>query len=260
MSNYSLTAIIDSNIFNNLDEFSDELSLCHALEIRYDLFSDQSIWPELSSIIRKKFPMMELIGTIRFESDGGSYPNKLNEQRLELWQQILHDSHKLNWVDIECEYFEDIMMINNFSKNKPVKIILSKHNFNKMTCESDLEFMVNTARQMNTDGLKLATTAKSEKDEFTLYSLILNHSRDFLNFSFFSMTKEYQRTRVLSALICDSHSFVYGYLDKACAPGQFKISQLNKILDNAQIKHPEGYEALDDYVLDDLNNTIKEFS
>lgn len=256
MNNATLTAIINPDILNNLKNYHNQLSLCHALEIRYDLFSDQSIWPNLSIQLKELFPKAILIGTIRKKNDGGNFSNNDDNKRLLAWKNILNDKHCLNWVDIEYESIKLVDAIRILSKNKSLKILISRHDFFEMPSIIDLNEFISKSIKYNSNGIKLACTAQNLNDEKKLYQIIKDHSSNFDNFSFFSMNEKYKQSRIISPLLSNSQTFVYGYLDKATAPGQFKISQLKNILLKAQSLFPKAYESTSDELINGISTII----
>lgn len=178
------------------------------LEIRVDL-----IPAEFGAIIEyldklKGSIDIPLIGTIR-ETEGN------RNKRLSIFERIIPYIAAID-IEIDSDINRDVI-----DKAKGKIIIVSEHNFEKTPSDEKLSEIVETAKDMGADIIKIAAMANREEDVTRLLEFTKKRSESLVTISMGEIGK---RSRV-EALKYGS-LFTYAFVNKKAAPGQISLDEM----------------------------------
>ena len=184
------------------------------VEIRIDQFSNLDKKYVLSEIAKfKKFPT---IATIRSKKEGGNW-RLSEEKRLELFKSIIP---KVDAVDVELSSKEILPKIVNFAHKHKKIVVISYHNFDRTPLTADLTKILDSARAIGADIVKIAVMALKRKDVQALARFTLSNSDK--NIITISMGAEGIVSRVLFPAL--GSLVTYAYVGESTAPGQLPYS------------------------------------
>lgn len=201
--------------------------LCDVLEIRYDLFPRTEDWPGLAQRVAFCHPKALRLATIRLQCDGGKWPNPTAPQRIPHWQRILQAPIGVHLLDLEMDYAHEWPVLSALAPTSAPSVILSRHYFDRIPSETELETAITLCQKHHGAGFKVACMAVEPQDTAPLYPLIRRHAPEFDFFSLFAMGRLGQASRLYS-LTCGAN-LTYGAILQSQAPGQIPIRQLHQL-------------------------------
>jgi 3-dehydroquinate dehydratase type I len=230
MQNY-ITGVITPEILQDGEKNTDlkkEISLCGALEIRYDLFGEVKEWPEIAGRVRALHREAPLIATIRLQCDGGELPDGHRFGRDEYWRNILAADIAPQWIDLEWESIDSLSDLRWMTDGSDVQILISSHNFQSLSTDELFEQQLDFARMTKVPGLKFAWTAQNEADLETLEKRRLQLAQTEAKMTTaFSMGELGKNSR----LNCLTSGFSYATLGgQSVAPGQLSAQEMHDYL------------------------------
>lgn len=214
-----------------------DLQACNALEIRYDFF-EQSQWPGLSARLRKVAPHAMQIGTIRLHRDGGKFPDREAVARPALWQGILEAAEVPEWIDLERDCLSQFAGLKKAASARGTRILVSEHNFVRIPGDQELKILVDDARRVKADGLKIAAMSNSATDCDRLYKFTKKFSKHFELFAAFGMGETGRVSRLWS--LKEGANLTYAAIDSVEAPGQIDVQTMKKALDNFDVIYSQS--------------------
>lgn len=228
-----LTGLISASVLAEAEAFPEGkiaqgLRLCNALEIRYDLFPDQSGWPLVADRVRQLNPAAFLLGTIRLRRDGGDFDDALEGMRLPLWGAILEAEVVPHWLDLEQDSLSQYEALRAFALVRGTKILLSQHNFSTIPTIAELSGFVADCKRVGANGFKVAAMSHVEGDCEELYRFTQEHAFEFEWFAAFGMGNTGRASRLWS-LTCGAN-LTYGAIGDSLAAGQISVSWMQTLL------------------------------
>lgn len=205
------------------------IEACDALEIRYDLFSDEASWPRLSEIVSDFAPEKLQIGTLRLARDGGNLPNDRALHRQKSWELILLEAEHPAILDLEQDCLFDFADLNLLAQSVGTEILISQHDFHSVPLYQTLEKLANDAQRLGAAGVKIAAMSNSHGDTYPLYKFSEEYSGKFRYFSAFAMGETGRASRILS--LKKGSNLSYASILQAAAPGQIPAPKMRQILD-----------------------------
>jgi 3-dehydroquinate dehydratase I len=207
--------------------YKDEINLCDALEIRYDLFDNPENWKDYASKVRNEFPGKEIIGTIRLEADGGAFPDYLSDKRNILLFELMLLG-EWNWVDLEYEQRRFMAELTKGCKKSGCAILMSHHNFKTSYAHGHFKKIALEMIASGANGLKFAVMAQNDADLHEIYTFISqNRASDnpLPIMSAFSMGEHGRSSREVAPTM--GAPYTYGYFgDKEPVSGQISVKKL----------------------------------
>ncbi|MDR2581330.1 MAG: type I 3-dehydroquinate dehydratase [Fibromonadaceae bacterium] len=189
---------------------------CSILEIRYDLFENESEWSTLSQRALDLSPKALRLGTIRLEKDGGAFKNERAAERMPLFV-----GKALDWIDLERGVFSG-------TENLDTKIICSWHLFDRVPSEQELNKFAEECLDLKAHGCKVAAMAHSKNEADALYDFTKKYEKYFELFSAFAMGEQGKESRLRS--LREGANLIYGSIKGALAPGQLSIDEIFECL------------------------------
>lgn len=139
-------------------------------EIRIDRFSSFDHHYVLEQV--RRFSRFPTIGTIRTQNEGGDWPGS-EEQRLDLFKLIVPE---VDGIDIELSSMSILPQIVAAARAKGKVVLISNHNFESTPPAATLESMVQRAKDLGADYVKISAMAKSPEDVRTLAQFTLDNT------------------------------------------------------------------------------------
>jgi len=190
-------------------------------EFRFDYLKD---FKNLDEILKKiSNYKKQSIYTLRPINEGGNF-NGQETERIELLKKLGLSNPM--FLDIEYECISKFNSIADFIDQNQIRTIVSWHDFNGTP---DKEILLNLINKMTifSNYIKIVTTAKSIDDSILMMNLYkLIDSR--VNLIAFSMGE----LGIISRILCNIVGycpFTYVSVDKAVAPGQLSLAQMESI-------------------------------
>ncbi len=131
-----------------------------------------------------------------------------------------------NYVDIEIDAKESFVSeMMNFAKENNCKTVLSFHDFNKTPTKKILNKIIEDAKKLKSDYVKVAAMANSKSDVARVLSLYENNE----NLLAFNMGKKGKISRLSSLFL--GAEFTYAALsnENTTASGQFTYKELKEL-------------------------------
>ncbi len=199
------------------------------LEFRLDLFEKLDL--EKIKLLMPKDK--KVIFSLRKEDQGGNY-NKTSLNRLKDLRDLL--SLRPCYLDLEYDVSESF--INEIKNAYPnLQIILSYHNFENTP--EDLEDLFSNIKKEKVDLYKIAVYANSSLDAMRLMKFIRNKKEKIIGIA---MGEKGAFTRIIAPVF--NSSFIYAFIDKPVALGQFSINDLMSIYDIKKVNSNTKIYAL----------------
>jgi len=132
-----------------------------------------------------------------------------------------------NYVDIEIDAdtkFIDEMM--HFAQNNHCKTILSYHNFESTPNSKELNLLIEKSKQLQSDYIKIACWANTQKDVARVLSLYENND----NLIAFNMGAIGKISRLASLSLGAEFTYASISKDKSTADGQLTYSELEMLI------------------------------
>jgi 3-dehydroquinate dehydratase-1 len=228
-----LTGLVSASVLTDAQaspegKIAQGLRLCNALEIRYDLFPDQSEWPLIASQVHQLNPAAFLLGTIRLRRDGGNFEDGLEGMRLPLWGAILESEVVPHWLDLEQDSLAQYEALSAFALPRGTKILLSQHNFATIPTIAELSGFANDCKRVGAHGFKVAAMSHTEGDCEELYRFTREHAAEFEWFAAFGMGNTGRASRLWS-LTCGAN-VTYGAIGDSLVAGQIAVTWMQKLM------------------------------
>jgi len=201
---------------------------CQVLEIRYDLFAEAETWNSLCNRCMHIHPQAEILGTIRLQSDGGSFDSTQTHQRIKLWNSILTEKYRPQWIDVEWDVLSPWDSWLQEQIQQGLRVLASAHDFNGIPAKAELKQAITQVSQHGIHGFKVAAMSRQWGDAQVLYELAKDHAARFQWFAAFAMGETGQVSRLYS--LRQGANLVYVSLGDAVAPGQIGIQQMQRCL------------------------------
>ena len=192
---------------------------------------------DVLSHIRTTLKSKKLLFTFRTLEEGGQRPLTLTQYKILCMAAA--ESGLIDWIDIELEKAEFLgrEFIHNI-KSAKVKLILSNHDFERTPEDAVLILRIGIMNQFGADIGKLAMMPNQMQDVLRLMGIITK-ARGFnqLPLAVMSMGDLGKISRVSGSLT--GSVFTFASLSEASAPGQIPVEQMQRYLDEFEIK-PES--------------------
>ncbi len=187
------------------------------LEVRVDLFTEPfaTVWEYIKSI--KSAIDLPIIGTIRETGNN-------RDSRLDQFEQIIPF---VDAVDIELDAAINRDVI---SRAAGLSVIVSEHDFEKTPSVDGLEEIVERAKKMGADIIKIAAMARNKKDVTRLLTFTETRPENLVTIS---MGEIGALSRIVAPLF--GSLFTYGFVTEAVAPGQVS---LDTIIEQLKLFYP----------------------
>ena len=223
-----LAAVITSRNFAEAYDDLKKSKDCEVIEFRLDYMQEMELIKLKNFISRRKKPM---IITCRKGSEGG-FSNIDDTERIAL----LMKSIEFNADYIDIEYSSNKNSIKKIIENKKnTKIIISYHNLKETP--KNLKIIFNNIKNLSPDFIKIVTNANSVTDNFRIFHLIKEASREKRRIIAFCMGSYGQFSRILSPMLGSKITYASVENGKESAIGQltteestniYRIKKLNK--------------------------------
>ena len=138
-------------------------------ELRMDRYSKHDKKYVLSEI--KKFKNFPLIGTIRSKKEGGFW-NRSEAERLSLFKVIIPE---IDAIDIEISSKDILESVVKAAHAANKIVVISHHNFRKTPSGNDLNKILDEAKSVGADIVKIATFVAKNDDVRTLAGFTIAH-------------------------------------------------------------------------------------
>ncbi len=227
-----IIGLITPEVFDGTSfKYKDEIELCDALEIRYDLFDDPMEPKNYAEIIRETFNDTEIIGTIRLERDGGSFSDSLIEKRNTILFELMMLG-EWDWVDLEYENIDFLPKLLRGARETNTHVITSHHNFDGAYMKEEYVAMAMEMTLAGTDAVKYSVMVTEEDELKALYGFVKENTDRKISIplmSAFSMGEFAQDTRVKMPTL--GAPYTYGFFgDIPPVSGQVSVKKLNQKL------------------------------
>lgn len=193
-------------------------------EIRVDLFSSPS--PALALKEIKKFTRVPVLATIRSKKEGGRWKGS-ETARLALYQKIIP---KVQAVDIELSSSKINKKVIASARKAKKSVIVSFHDFKKTPPLKSLYAILNQAKALGADMVKIAAFIQKPADLQTLAEFTLANS--WQKIIVIGMGEKGSVSRV--AFPCFGSLLTFAHLGEASAPGQLDLAATVKLLKKLQ--------------------------
>ena len=184
-------------------------------ELRIDLYSSFEHDYVLNEVA--KYSQLPTIATIRLKDEGGKW-HGTEQERLLLFKAIVP---KVDAIDIELAATEILPEIVRVAKREDKMVFVSYHNFKSTPGVSELNDIAKKAKALGADLIKIATTAKNQKDLQTLASFTIENSK--LGLVTISMGAKGVASRLFFPAL--GSRLTYAYVGQCSAPGQLTFDE-----------------------------------
>lgn len=133
-----------------------------------------------------------------------------------------------DYLDIDWEVVKKEKII--FPKTKKPKIIISYHNFNETPSQKKLKKLIANIKEFSPDIIKIATYVRNEKDNVTLFKILLDKKP--IPLIIIGMGEKGKITRIFAPLLGSYLTYAKTPFGKS-APGQpdyFHLKEIYKII------------------------------
>jgi len=131
-----------------------------------------------------------------------------------------------DFIDVELEqnneYLSDLI---EFTKASNCKLIISYHNFEHTPSKEELQNIIDSAKKLNADYVKIATEVKTQKDVLRILSLYENNDKLIA----FGMGEVGRISRVASLYMGAEFTYVSIDNENKTASGQLTVVEMNKV-------------------------------
>lgn len=132
----------------------------------------------------------------------------------------------VDFIDIEIEedneYVSDLI---KYSKNTNCKVILSYHNFERTPSKEEMQNIIDSAKEQNSDYVKIAVQATTKTDVARILSLYENNDKLIA----FGMGEIGRISRVVSLYLGAEFTYVATDKESTTALGQLTSKEMNDI-------------------------------
>ncbi len=157
-------------------------------------------------------------------------------QQIDLFHALLSCSY-VDGVDIEYENQERLSLLDK-ARQSQCLLMLSTHDFSQTPEASQMEAMLEEAKNLSVDVVKLAYYANSSQDLTRLADFSLHCS--FPHLVWIAMGPWGKLSRLMACFF--GSLLVYAFLDRANAPGQFSVDEIH---DELLRYHPKYHDYID---------------
>ena len=222
-------------IINEADRIRSALSLGTVMdiaELRIDFFEGVSDGVRIKALleeVRRVIPQeMLLLFTLRSEREGGEKLPDGADYKTAV--EAASESMIPDLIDIELDSEERAELV-SFVKNKGIKIILSKHFFDRTPEDEQMMRIIGDMEKAGADIAKLAVMPQDKQDVLRLLSVTERMTQEVLKIPLITMSmgKTGAVSRVCGGLFGSAATF--GSLTKASAPGQIQVVELNNLIE-----------------------------
>ena len=193
----------------------------NAVEVRVDALLAEKVSVEKieDSLKTKKHPVLL---TLRIPAEGGQIEWNVKERR-ELFLRLLPH---VEAIDVELATAKAMSAVIEHARSLTKTVVLSAHSIEKPATAAQFEGWMGQFDPRPDAILKVASRIKSWRDLQQLAALLVNHPE--LPLAVMGLGPYAPQSRsVLTAL---GSRLVYGYLDKAAAPGQPSAADVKKMV------------------------------
>ena len=222
-------------IMSEADRIRSALSLGTVMdiaELSIDCFegvSDGAKIKKLLEDVRRVIPdEMLLLYTLRSEREGGEHLPDGADYKTAV--KAAAESGIPDLIDIELDSEERPELL-SFVKEKGIKVILSKHFFDRTPEDELMTRIIRDMEEAGGDIAKLAVMPEDKQDVLRLLSVTERLTREVLKIPLITMSmgKTGAVSRACGGLFGSAATF--GSLMKASAPGQIPVVELNNIIE-----------------------------
>jgi 3-dehydroquinate dehydratase-1 len=196
-----------------------------AIEVRIDaLLAEKISVEEIESALKaKKHPVLL---TLRIPAEGGHRPWKIVERRA-LYLRLLP---QVEAIDVELATARAMLPVIDEARRTGKTIIFSAHAIKKPAPSAQIARWVGQYDHQPRTILKIAARIKSWRDLQQLAALLVNHPE----WSIAVMGLGPYAAQSRSVFTALGSRLVYGYLDKAAAPGQPSAAEVRKMVQSVR--------------------------
>lgn len=198
-------------------------------ELRIDQFSSHEIEYVLGQV--RKFRRLPTIATVRLQKEGGRY-RKTEAERLLLFKALIPE---VDAVDVEFGVGIRDEVI-EFAKQHGKLAIVSHHDLKGTPPVDKLTGLVDEAKKVGADVVKIATMVKTQADIRTLSRLTLEQAHS--NIAVIGMGAVGLLTRIFLPAL--GSLLTYAYIGQPTAPGQLDADTM---FDHLRLMYPSFNEA-----------------
>jgi 3-dehydroquinate dehydratase-1 len=189
-------------------------------EIRIDLFASAETGHVMAQV--QRFARLPTLATIRHAAEGGSWRGT-EEARLALFRAVI--AH-VDAVDVELRATTIVGDVVAQAQSTGKLAVVSHHDFERTPLLQELLGVVDRARGLGADIVKLACAVAGPGDVRTLARVLLERSD--ANLVVIGMGEAGLATRVLFPAL--GSLFTFAHLGRATAPGQMPLKELADLL------------------------------
>lgn len=190
-------------------------------ELRIDQFSSTDVAHVLKQV--RAFEGLSTLATIRSAHEGGGWRGA-EEERLTLFRAV---APLVDAVDIELSSREIIGKVIAAARQHGAVVIVSYHNFECTPGTDELEAIINDAKNVGADLVKVSTMATSSNDVKRLASLLLN-TEDDSKLIVIAMGATGTVSRVFFPAL--GSRLTYSFFGASTAPGQLDYPETFRLL------------------------------
>ncbi len=184
-------------------------------ELRIDQYSNTTRDHVMDEV--RTFQALPVLGTIRSRHEGGGWSGSETD-RLALFQAVIPE---VDAVDIELSSSEIRSDVIAAAKAHDRVVIVSHHDFDRTPALDALETIVNEAKDVGADIVKISAMAQSRRDVRTLASLTLKMAE--LGLIVISMGSVGMVGRVMFPAL--GSRLTFSFIGDRSAPGQLSFSE-----------------------------------
>ncbi len=192
-----------------------------AMEVRVDALLAQKVNAEKieSALKKRRHPVLL---TLRIPAEGGQWAWKVAERR-ELFLRLLP---QVEAVDVELATARVMQPVLDAARRKGKTVVFSAHAIQRPATPAQIARWVGEFDHQPRTILKIASQIKSWRDLQQLAALLVNHP----DWSIAAMGLGFYAAQSRSVLAALGSRLVYGYLDRAAAPGQPSAAEVRKMV------------------------------
>jgi 3-dehydroquinate dehydratase-1 len=201
------------------------------IEWRVDAFDKADDLNEIRQVLADLEPVVKdtiLVYTFRSKNQGGL--RSLSQEQIYDIHEVAAENHVVDFVDVE--FFEAKNAPREIRKlqEKGVHVIASHHDFEQTPGADIIEMLLDRMRGSEADIVKLAVMPKDVEDVLTLLQETVRFRREFPEVPIITMSMGPMGciSRVAGEMFGSCVTF--GAFDKASAPGQLPMKELEEVL------------------------------
>ncbi len=179
--------------------------------------------------LREELNDIPLLFTFRTSKDGGEKSIEIRDY-VNLNKEIA-STGLIDLVDVEAfNGDEEVKEVIEFSHSVNVKVVASNHDFDKTPPKSDIVSRLRKMQDLGADVLKIAVMPKCKLDVLELLEATVIMNEQYATRPIITMSMAGQG--IISRLCGEvfGSCLTFGFVNKASAPGQINVEELNKVL------------------------------